>query len=223
MHGREFDLLVLREITWVMTNRLRLGVGLCLLLARLAPGHRVCSRSAARPRIGWSARRCAKSGRSRVIARSAKPCCEAREITRQVPVWETQMRERRYKVLRPVQETSMREERFCVQRPVYETVMRDCSYNVVRNVVETCEREERYIVSAAGDGNADARGAVLRAAAGTRDGDAAAVPDGDATGDDVPDAICRSRLLGRSGGVRAGRADVAAAHVGAADAGRAIR
>ena len=70
----------------------------------------------------------------------------AQEITRQVPVWETQMRERRFTVLRPVQETSMREERFTVQRPVTETIMRDTSYNVVRNVVETSEREERFVV-----------------------------------------------------------------------------
>ena len=68
------------------------------------------------------------------------------EVTRQVPVWETQARERRYAVLKPVTETSMREERYTVQRPVYETVMRDASYNVVRNVTETAEREERYIV-----------------------------------------------------------------------------
>ena len=113
-------------------------------MARRAQSRAQCCETAA---IGWFARRFAKSGRSRVFATECETVCEAQEVTRQVPVWETEQRERRYKVLRAVHETSMREERYCVQRPVHETVMRDCSYDVVRNVVETHEREERYMVS----------------------------------------------------------------------------
>ena len=127
---------------------------------------------------------------SNVLSHECETVYDTQEVSRQVPVWETEMRERRFKVMRPVQETSMREERFCVQRPVYETQMRDASYDVVRNVIETAEREERYIVAKPVVRNTDARRALLRAAAGHRDCVPAAMPNRDAARDDVPNAIC---------------------------------
>ena len=45
------------------------------------------------------------------------------------------------------------------------------------------------------------------------------MPHRDAAGDDLPHGVRRSRLLGEPGGLRAGRADVAAAHLGSGDAG----
>ena len=43
----------------------------------------------------------AKSGKSRVIATECETVYDTQEVSRQVPVWETEMRERRFKVLQP--------------------------------------------------------------------------------------------------------------------------
>ncbi|WP_158265154.1 hypothetical protein [Blastopirellula marina] len=69
-----------------------------------------------------------------------------REVTTYRPVWETEMRERRFTVAKPITETSEREERFRVMKPVWEEEIRDQSFNQVRYVEETEMRERRTTV-----------------------------------------------------------------------------
>ena len=64
----------------------------------------------------------------------------------QRPVWETQVRDQSYNVVRNVYETSTRQERYTVQRPVWETAEREECYTVMRPVTETVEQERRYTV-----------------------------------------------------------------------------
>src|SRR6476660_9947176 len=66
-------------------------------------------------------------------------------------------------------------------------------------------------------GNADARRAILCAAARHGDGLPAAMPDRDAARDDLPNAIRRSGLLRRSSRLRSRPAGLAAIDMGAAD------
>ncbi|MCL2348457.1 MAG: hypothetical protein FWC50_09380 [Planctomycetaceae bacterium] len=62
-------------------------------------------------------------------------------------VWDREVRERRFSVIRQVPETTVQQETFRVLRPVWTTEFRDTSYNVIRTVPETSEREERVTVS----------------------------------------------------------------------------
>ncbi len=58
--------------------------------------------------------------------------------------WQTQIRERRYRVAHPVWETSEQETRTKVLRPVWETQWRDETYVIRKPVLETATREEQY-------------------------------------------------------------------------------
>ena len=141
-----------------MNNQLRIGAGLTALVVGLflAHRHRAVLRKRLSPGVPDRLRRAA----GHCYRTECETVYDQQEMTRQVPVWETETRERRYKVLKPVTETSMREERFTVQRPVRETVMRDCSYDHVRTITETAEREERYIVHGPCGRRASARSAT---------------------------------------------------------------
>ncbi|HUY87281.1 MAG TPA: hypothetical protein VMV10_00960 [Pirellulales bacterium] len=61
-----------------------------------------------------------------------------------VAAWQTEFRERRYRVARPVWETTEQETRTKVLRPVWETQWREETYTVRKPLVETALREERY-------------------------------------------------------------------------------
>lgn len=69
------------------------------------------------------------------------------EQTRLRQVWDDEIRERRYTVLRQVPETTIKQEIYKVLKPVWATEYRDTSYDVIRTVPETSVREERYTVS----------------------------------------------------------------------------
>ncbi len=56
------------------------------------------------------------------------------------PVYQTERRERRYRVMKPVYQTVNQERRYTVMRPVYETAMVDQPYTVCRPVT-TCRQE----------------------------------------------------------------------------------
>lgn len=58
--------------------------------------------------------------------------------------WQTEFRERRYRVARPVWETTEQETRTKVMRPVWETQWREETYTVRKPLVETSMREEQY-------------------------------------------------------------------------------
>ena len=72
---------------------------------------------------------------------------QAEEQTRLRQVWEDEIRERRYTVLRQVPETTIKQEIYKVLKPEWTTEYRDTSYDVIRTVPETSVREERYTVS----------------------------------------------------------------------------
>lgn len=58
--------------------------------------------------------------------------------------WQTEIRERRYRVARPVWETTEQETRTKIMRPVWETQWREETYTVRKPLVETAMREEQY-------------------------------------------------------------------------------
>ncbi|NIL96171.1 MAG: hypothetical protein GTO53_02460 [Planctomycetales bacterium] len=71
---------------------------------------------------------------------------EEREVTRYCPVWETQIRECRYQVLRPETETVYHKQRYTVVTPVWETQMHDASYDQIRHICETHYQEQKCTV-----------------------------------------------------------------------------
>jgi len=61
------------------------------------------------------------------------------------PVWTTERRERRYKVLKPVTETSTREERYTVLKPVTETGYREQTFEETTWQTTTEMRDEQVV------------------------------------------------------------------------------
>ena len=69
------------------------------------------------------------------------------EQTKLRQVWDDEVRERHYTVLKQVPETTIKQEIYKVLKPVWTTEYRDTSYDVIRTVPENSVREERYTVS----------------------------------------------------------------------------
>ena len=73
-----------------MNSRLRLGLGLFSLLFACGAAGSLSAQCCETPATASFVKPCTKSGRSPVTDNECETVYEAQEVTRQVPVWETQ-------------------------------------------------------------------------------------------------------------------------------------